>query len=391
MGLMKNIAGFMGYGGNDYNQYLQREKNAPFKRVINAAERNYFNIPGLVKGATKAAYGDMNSVDSASADKRASRGALMAQEARLNALREQARGLGMNNFEGDFDKKNLSNPNNVTGAGDIGNIYNLDAPFIDEMRRLQAKRENNDISAGKMIELDKMRRAWNQLNRGQAPAQGAALQYKKDLEAAQADLPGMLNSNYLAAAKRAGTFGDTAEFNAGLQDEVQHGLVGANAVIQQDLDQITNASATNPYAEPWKDFKGKERREARKTALAGRSKWGYRLGLPTNGSAVAPGGKGQGAVGTGGIEDLAAPTAKTPTGGVTPTMEPTAGYQPRATDQAAQSTQPTAATKPADADVPTTPAEEPTATAPATNATNPLVSGAKRLSALRQKRGTVNV
>lgn len=51
----------------------------------------------------------------------------------------------------------------------------------------------------------------------------------------------LIGQNYTNAAKRAGTFSNTAEFKAGLDDEIGYGVRGANQMVDQRLEALAKA------------------------------------------------------------------------------------------------------------------------------------------------------
>lgn len=55
------------------------------------------------------------------------------------------------------------------------------------------------------------------------------------------DVPTMLRQNYLDASKRAGTYGNTAEFNSGLESEVVAGSRGARIGLASRINALKKA------------------------------------------------------------------------------------------------------------------------------------------------------
>jgi hypothetical protein len=199
---------------------------------ISDAERAYFNIPDFVRSylagnsprLTEAGLqGNNRQLEEDSLTKAGSRGARIAQEARINALRHQRAALNPDQdgnipYEA-FDPKNLSNPNNVAGWPGMPND-----PYAPPQGRVSGYRSENQ-GATAAAEID------------------AAL--KSEEEAAK-QLDPFLRANYTGSAKNAGTFADTEQFKKGFEDDLQAGLTGAEAVSLDRINALRAARGMPP-------------------------------------------------------------------------------------------------------------------------------------------------
>ena len=103
-------------------------------------------------------------------------------------------------------------------------------PFKKKMNRLMGKSNKS--------------KGWEQGQQKFAQATGDRLANEGQLGAAMKeyeDAPNVVRKTYLDSARKAGTYGDTAEFEQGLQSEVQAGARGARVGIAGRINALKKA------------------------------------------------------------------------------------------------------------------------------------------------------
>jgi hypothetical protein len=181
---------------------LAKEQKQQYLRWM---EQQYLQGAGTLKGISPYGTGDN------SATSREGRGAQIAQEARVDALRSK---LGMDKM--DPNEKEAFNYKSV----------------VDPSRNTAT-----DQQALKMLQA--------QADTLSAKDRAAEL---KDVLAERSALPQTIRQNYTDAAKRAGTYSDTDQFKSGLDDEVKYGVRGATEELDQDAEKLGWKRPTETFA-----------------------------------------------------------------------------------------------------------------------------------------------
>lgn len=239
---------------------------------ISEAEKLYFNLAPFIKTAVTKKTPPTNdggnyNRDVQSLSRGEERGAKIYQEGRINALRQQRAGLNAGSpanvpFEA-FDPKNLSSGSNVTespehifatiGEGAPSSQYFADTSqdptggltarwYFDGTKMVYGLIDANGV--------DVLHSTGNRGTSGAITSQQTAALDKmmKDDVTAYQGAPEFIRSNYTNAAKNAGTYSDTAEFQKGLNDEIALGVAGVDEIALARMNALRQARGLQPIS-----------------------------------------------------------------------------------------------------------------------------------------------
>lgn len=199
------------FGGFSIAPPRKKIKTIEDRKSLLDAEGQYRNV-----GSLRSPDQTLNPIEADSAASRLQRGAKISDEQRINALRKH---MGMDNF--DIHSKDTFFPS-------LGKTQ-----FWDDPQYYQAMNSSIYHSLG-------------QADFAKGQVSNRELGYLSASEkAAQAGIHDLIQNNYTNAAKRAGTYANTDQFNAGLTDEVGYGEKGAMLDSQNRLNAINSRRMDN--------------------------------------------------------------------------------------------------------------------------------------------------